>query len=102
VELANHTAVIYAPRMRQCAKMRCEERAEATVALRYAERVVWIRDLLPQHDPNLLDLCISHANRLTPPLRWRLLDERRVDEGATGAGGTRVAKPVTVADRLPA
>ena len=85
--------------MRQCAKMRCDERAAATVALRYAERVVWIRDLLPQHDPNLLDLCVEHANRLTPPLRWRLLDERRVDEVPVAAEG---AGPVTVADRLPA
>jgi hypothetical protein len=68
--------------MRQCAKMRCEEHAVATVALRYAERVVWIRDLLPQHDPNLLDLCVEHANE--------------VPVATEGAG------PVTVADRLPA
>jgi hypothetical protein len=88
--------------MRQCAKMRCEERAAATVALRYAERVVWIRDLLPQHDPNLLDLCVAHADRLTPPLRWRLLDERRVNEVPAGAEGAGVTTPVTVADRLPA
>jgi hypothetical protein len=88
--------------MRQCAKMRCEERAVATVALRYAERVVWIRDLLPQHDPNLLDLCVGHANRLTPPLRWRLLDERVGPEVPAGADGAGVTTPVTVADRLPA
>ena len=87
------------PPMRQCVKMRCEERAVATVALRYAERVVWIRDLIPQRDPNLLDLCVDHADRLTPPLRWRLLDERRVDEVPGAAEG---AGPVTVADRLPA
>jgi hypothetical protein len=85
--------------MRQCAKMRCGERAVATVALRYAERVVWIRDLLPQHDPNLLDLCVSHAGRLTPPLRWRLLDERSEQDVPAEAEG---AGPVTVADRLPA
>jgi hypothetical protein len=88
--------------MRQCVKMRCEERAVATVALRYAERVVWIRDLLPQHDPNLLDLCIEHANRLTPPLRWRLLDERAAHEEPVAPEGAGVTTPVTVADRLPA
>jgi hypothetical protein len=88
--------------MRQCAKMRCEERAVATVALRYAERVVWIRDLLPQNDPNLLDLCVSHAGRLTPPLRWRLLDERSEHEVPAGAEGAGVTTPVTVVDRLPA
>lgn len=74
--LANDTDVIYLSSMRQCAKMRCEEPAAATVALRYAERVVWIRDLLSRHDPNLLDLCAGHADRLTPPLNWRRLDER--------------------------
>jgi hypothetical protein len=85
--------------MRQCAKMHCGEQAVATVALRYAERVVWIRELLPQHDPNLLDLCVAHADRLTPPLRWRLLDERPAGAGSPDVEG---APPVTVADRLPA
>jgi hypothetical protein len=87
--------------MRQCAKMRCEERAVATVALRYAERVVWIRDLIPQRDPNLLDLCLDHADRLTPPLRWRLLDERRAREVPV-AEDAGAPQPATVADRLPA
>jgi len=99
--LANHIPVIYAPAMRQCAKLRCEERAAATVALRYAERVVWIRDLIPRHDPNLLDLCADHADRLTPPLRWRLLDER-VAAAEAGSEEPEVTTPVTVAQRLPA
>lgn len=80
--------------MRPCAKMRCEEPAAATVALRYAERVVWIRDLLPRRDPNLLDLCAGHADRLTPPLYWRRLDERGRRSRRTAAGS---GPPVTVA-----
>lgn len=100
--LANHITVIYAPAMRKCAKLRCQERAAATVALRYAERVVWIRDLIPRHDPNLLDLCADHADRLTPPLRWRLLDERRVAAAEAGSEEAGATTPVTVAERLPA
>ena len=85
--------------MRECGKQGCREAAAATAALRYRDRVLWIGDLVPQRDPNLLDLCVDHADRLTPPLRWRLLDERRVDEVPGAAEG---AGPVTVADRLPA
>jgi hypothetical protein len=63
--------------MRRCVKLRCEEAASSTVAVRYADRTVWVRDLVPQHDPNLLDLCAGHADHLTPPLGWRTVDERR-------------------------
>lgn len=62
--------------MRRCAKMRCENEARATVALRYADRTVWLRDLLPQRDPNLLDLCRGHADALNPPKGWATVDER--------------------------
>lgn len=56
--------------------MRCGEEPGATVALRYADRSVWVRDLLAERDPNLLDLCGKHADSLTPPRGWRILDER--------------------------
>ncbi len=56
--------------------MRCDSRAAATVALRYEAREVLIRDLAPERDPNLLDLCAEHAGRLTPPVGWRVRDER--------------------------
>jgi len=69
--------VIYAPAVRACGKQRCREAATATAALRYRERVLWIGDLVPQRDPNLLDLCAGHADGITPPYRWRRLDERR-------------------------
>ncbi len=63
--------------MRTCVKMRCEEEAASTVAVRYADRTVVIRDLALQHDPSLLDLCGGHADTLTPPLNWRMVDERQ-------------------------
>ena len=56
--------------------MRCESPAAATVALRYEAREVLISDLIREPDPNVLDLCGEHASRLTPPVGWRVRDER--------------------------
>jgi hypothetical protein len=63
--------------MRTCAKMRCAEAPSVTVTLRYDEREVVIGDLLPERDPNLLDLCPEHAARMTPPQGWSLLVDAR-------------------------
>jgi hypothetical protein len=62
--------------MRTCAKMRCGQLPVATVALAYTERTVVISDLLPDRDPNLLDLCDEHVGRMTPPVGWVVVDER--------------------------
>ena len=48
----------------------------ATVALRYSEREVLVGDLIAEADPNLLDLCSSHADGLSPPIGWRITDRR--------------------------
>jgi hypothetical protein len=48
----------------------------ATVALAYTERTVVVSDLLPERDPNLLDLCDEHVARMTPPVGWVVVDER--------------------------
>lgn len=72
----NHSDVVYPALMRPCAKMRCEEAAQASVAVRYADRTAVVELLSSERDPNLLDLCGSHASRLTPPRGWRLLDQR--------------------------
>jgi hypothetical protein len=62
--------------MRTCAKMRCGQQPVATVALAYTERTVVISDLIPERDPNLLDLCDEHVARMTPPVGWIVVDER--------------------------
>lgn len=49
----------------------------ATIALRYERRQVAMADLLPEHDPNHLELCVMHAERLVPPIGWVVQDERR-------------------------
>jgi hypothetical protein len=68
--------VIYHPAVRACAKVRCEQQAAATVLLRYAAREVEVVPLVPDPDPNLVDLCAEHADRLTPPIGWSLRDSR--------------------------
>jgi hypothetical protein len=48
----------------------------ATVSLVYTERQVVVTDLIPERDPNLLDLCGEHVQRMTPPVGWVVRDER--------------------------
>jgi len=62
--------------MRICAKMRCGNEPRATVALVYTERQVVVTDLIPERDPNFLDLCDDHVQRMTPPVGWVVRDER--------------------------
>src|SRR5438034_427703 len=52
--------------MRGCAKNGCEARADATVALLYEPKEVVVGDLQHERDPNLLELCSPHADRLSP------------------------------------
>jgi hypothetical protein len=62
--------------MRACAKMRCGHEPIVTISLSYAEREVVVRDLVPERDPNLLDLCREHVDRMTPPVGWSVRDLR--------------------------
>jgi hypothetical protein len=62
--------------MRTCGKQHCTRPAEATIALRYGERLVVLGNLLADHNPNLLELCMRHADRLSPPVGWDVRDDR--------------------------
>ena len=68
--------VIYPHPMRSCAKMRCGAEPVATVALHYTDREVVVTELTGERDPNLLDLCRGHVDRMTPPLGWTVTDRR--------------------------
>jgi hypothetical protein len=68
--------VIYPSAMRGCAKNGCEELASASVGLRYEQRIVVVGDLQLRQDPNLLELCTVHADRMTPPRGWVTEDRR--------------------------
>jgi uncharacterized protein DUF3499 len=62
--------------MRACAKMRCGQEPVVTISLSYTEREVVVADLLAERDPNLLDLCREHVDRMTPPVGWTVRDLR--------------------------
>jgi hypothetical protein len=47
------------------------------MATRYHDRILWIADLIPERDPNLIDLCDSHADTMIAPYGWELVDDRR-------------------------
>jgi uncharacterized protein DUF3499 len=51
----------------------------ATVTLRYGPKEVVVVDLERERDPNLLELCGPHADRLSVPLGWELSDLRSAD-----------------------
>jgi hypothetical protein len=53
--------------------------------MRYGRREVAMVDLLPEFDPNHLELCADHAERLVPPIGWSVQDER---------GGARSPDPL--------
>jgi hypothetical protein len=57
--------------------MNCRAEPAATITLHYADRLIVIGALLPERDPNLLDLCAPHVERLTPPVGW-LVDDARL------------------------
>jgi hypothetical protein len=63
--------------------MRCSAEPVATIALRYADRLILIGDLRPERDPRLLDLCARHLAAMTPPVGW-LVDDARLADLAAG------------------
>jgi hypothetical protein len=63
--------------------MSCSAEPVATIALRYADRLILIGDLRPERDPRLLDLCARHLAAMTPPVGW-LVDDVRLADLAAG------------------
>ena len=56
--------------------MSCPDEPIATIALRYADRLVVIDELRTDRDPRLLDLCARHVGAMTPPVGWVVEDAR--------------------------
>jgi hypothetical protein len=69
--------------VRTCAKIRCSAEAVATVGLSYELRTVVVGVLVVDPNPNLLDLCSEHVDRLTPPRGWQVRDTRVVQHAAS-------------------
>lgn len=74
-----------------CSRPACPGSPVATLTYDYAARVATLGGLAPTH-PMQYDLCAAHADRLSVPNGWRLLDRR----GAGVADLTTTAAP----DRL--
>lgn len=63
--------------MRACQKPNCATPAAVTVGVRYATKQVVVSGLGAESDRRLLELCDGHARRMTAPVGWTVLDERR-------------------------
>ncbi|MGI9015616.1 MAG: DUF3499 family protein [Euzebya sp.] len=62
--------------MRSCVKTGCRWPAAATLSYRYSTAEVWLSDLATHH-PATHDLCPHHADYLTVPRNWTLVDDRQ-------------------------
>jgi hypothetical protein len=60
---------------RSCARPGCAASATATLTFDYQAAVVWLEQLASDPRPVGYDLCDRHADGLSVPLGWHLLDE---------------------------
>lgn len=70
---------------RRCRRSLCGDAAVATLTFRYASAQAWLEDLAPEPEPQRWDLCADHAEALTVPVGWDLVDAR-TPAGATTGG----------------
>lgn len=69
---------------RICRRNACARPATSTLTFRYDTAQAWLSDLADEADPLRWDLCPTHAERLTVPKGWELVDAR-TDGGAVQA-----------------
>ena len=72
-----------------CSRPGCQAAPAATLTYDYAGRVATVDHLAPPH-PMQYDLCEGHAERLSVPNGWDLVD-RRVVAPVIGLRGDRIA-----------
>ncbi|HZM37989.1 MAG TPA: DUF3499 family protein [Acidimicrobiales bacterium] len=68
---------------RACARPACGHPAVATFVYDYQARTTWLDQLARERHPMAYDLCTGHADALTVPRGWQLVDRRA---GATFGG----------------
>ncbi|HEX5946238.1 MAG TPA: DUF3499 family protein [Acidimicrobiales bacterium] len=61
---------------RVCARPGCGDTATATFVYDYVARTTWLDALAGERHPMAYDLCGAHADALTVPRGWRLVDRR--------------------------
>jgi len=58
--------------------VRCGAPAGIVMAFAYQARLIWLEELTEPVIPGAgYAMCQAHADRLTPPVGWTLLDRRR-------------------------
>ncbi len=62
--------------LRSCVRTGCRWPAATSLSYRYATRQAWLRDLAPDPDVSLYDLCPHHADSLVVPNGWERVDDR--------------------------
>lgn len=62
--------------LRTCSRPLCDRAAEVLLAFDYDSRHVALLWTGNDHDPNILELCVEHADRFRPPHGWTLEDAR--------------------------
>ena len=62
---------------RSCARPGCGEQASATFGYDYALSTVFLDVLAEEAHPAVYDVCRRHANSLSVPRGWHLVDRRR-------------------------
>ncbi|MCU1353558.1 MAG: hypothetical protein JWM05_2767 [Acidimicrobiales bacterium] len=72
---------------RSCARPACSSPAAVTLSYDYANATVWLERLAPDAHPMTHDMCDRHADRLSVPNGWVLVDQR-------------IGDPVRVAEAL--
>ncbi|WP_370327788.1 DUF3499 family protein [Euzebya sp.] len=79
--------------MRSCIKTGCRWPAAATLSYRYATAEVWLSDLADDH-PSTHDLCPHHADSMTVPRGWALVDDRRPVEAVHEPSAAEIVERV--------
>jgi hypothetical protein len=82
---------------RVCARPDCARAAAAALTYDYAASTVWVDEMGSSH-PSSYDLCAWHADRITVPHGWQLLDSRG---GASNTAPAEAQAAVAAADAPP-
>lgn len=62
---------------RSCARPGCGSRATATFEYNYGDQIVFLDVLADEAHPAIYDVCSRHADTLSVPRGWTLVDRRR-------------------------
>jgi len=69
---------------RSCARPGCGDPATATFGYDYSERTVFLDPLADEAHPACYDVCRRHADNLSVPKGWQLIDQRRARSSVAG------------------